>query len=124
MKAPVRLCCGQRHNGPVCPDGQVMCCICFGRFRQEDLNVLDNGKKEDVCKTCANKEKVANGYWIVELEANVYLAGWHGDPGKTSIRRNAIKYENKECADKAIKSSRANYRPFTDACAIFVNYST
>lgn len=57
--APVRLCCGQRHWGAVCPDGKVMCCICFERVSQDNLNVLANGKKEDVCKSCAQKEQNA-----------------------------------------------------------------
>jgi len=54
---PVRLCCGKRHWGVVCPDGKVMCCICFERVSQSDLNVLPNGKKEDVCKACAKMEQ-------------------------------------------------------------------
>lgn len=53
---PVRLCCGERHWGCECPDGKVMCCICFGRFDLDELNALSNGKKEDVCKQCADKE--------------------------------------------------------------------
>ena len=57
MEPPVRLCCGQRHWGPVCPDGKVMCCVCYKRFEQDELNELPNGMKEDVCKECANKEK-------------------------------------------------------------------
>ena len=57
--APIRLCCGQAHWGAVCPDGKVMCCICFEHVSQDDLNVLANGKKEDVCKSCAQKEKNA-----------------------------------------------------------------
>ena len=55
---PVRLCCGQRHWGAVCPDGKVMCCICFERVSQDDLRVLPNGKKEDVCKACHEMEKL------------------------------------------------------------------
>lgn len=54
---PVRLCCGQRHFGVVCPDGKVMCCLCFSRFSQKDLHVLEDGQKEDVCTGCANKER-------------------------------------------------------------------
>ena len=54
---PVRLCCGERHWGVVCPDGKVMCCICFERVSQDDLRVLPNGKKEDVCKACDKMEK-------------------------------------------------------------------
>ena len=55
---PVRLCCGQRHRGAVCPDGKVMCCICFERVSQDDLRVLPDGKKEDVCKACDAMEKL------------------------------------------------------------------
>lgn len=58
-QAPVRLCCGQRHFGVVCPDGKVMCCLCFHRFAQEDLNVREDGEKEDVCKPCAEWEKTS-----------------------------------------------------------------
>ena len=54
--APVRLCCGQRHFGVVCDDGKVMCCICYERVPQNELNVLSNGKKENVCKVCAEKD--------------------------------------------------------------------
>ncbi len=54
---PVRLCCGERHWGAVCPDGNVMCCICFERVSQDDLRTLPNGKKEDVCKACDEMEK-------------------------------------------------------------------
>jgi hypothetical protein len=56
LDAPVRLCCGQRHFGPVCPDGMVMCCLCFERVPQAKLNVAANGQKEDVCNECAKKE--------------------------------------------------------------------
>jgi hypothetical protein len=44
---PVRLCCGQRHWSVVCPDGLVMCCICFDRFEPNDET------REDVCWRCA-----------------------------------------------------------------------
>lgn len=56
--APVRLCCGQKHYGMVCPDGKVMCCLCFNRVSQDELNVTSGGMKEDVCKSCAEKEKI------------------------------------------------------------------
>jgi len=56
-EAPVRLCCGQRHWGSICPDNKVMCCLCFRRTSLEQLNTLPNGKKEDVCLSCAAKEK-------------------------------------------------------------------
>lgn len=63
---PVRICCGQPHHGPVCPDGLVMCCICFNRVPQDRLAVLEEGDGadvssapilEDVCKTCRRKEQ-------------------------------------------------------------------
>lgn len=52
----VRLCCGQEHSGVVCPDGKVMCCLCFLRFEIAELNVGDDGRKEDVCRKCAEEE--------------------------------------------------------------------
>ena len=41
----VRLCCGQRHSGTVCPDGMVVCCICFERVSQQQLNTIDGKKR-------------------------------------------------------------------------------
>lgn len=48
---PVQLCCGERHWGVVCPDGKVMCVICFNRFDPHDLF-----GDEDICIWCADKE--------------------------------------------------------------------
>lgn len=53
---PHRLCCGQAHWGVICPDGKVMCCICFSRFSQDELHVDENGDREDVCKPCGEIE--------------------------------------------------------------------
>lgn len=50
--APVRLCCGQAHWGVVCPDGRVMCTICFGRYEQDELHVDATGTTWDVCASC------------------------------------------------------------------------
>lgn len=55
-EVPVRLCCGQRHLGVVCPDGLVMCCLCYRRVGFEDLAVTDDGQREDVCTSCAAEE--------------------------------------------------------------------
>lgn len=50
---PVRLCCGKRHYGPVCPDGKVMCCVCFERFSIRDLATDERtGIKSDLCHNC------------------------------------------------------------------------
>lgn len=54
---PTRLCCGQKHHGPVCPDGKVMCCLCFNRVNQDELHVLPDGQKEDVCNDCFDEEE-------------------------------------------------------------------
>lgn len=51
----MRLCCGQPHWGAVCPDGLVMCCLCFGRFDQENLHVDEAGTKWDVCAGCGRE---------------------------------------------------------------------
>jgi hypothetical protein len=57
-ETPVRLCCGQRHYGAVCPDGLVMCCLCFERFPVEQLQVVALGQYEDVCLLCAQSERM------------------------------------------------------------------
>ena len=53
---PVRLCCMQRHYGPMCPDGKVMCCLCFDRFPVWALNTGRSGYIDDVCVWCAEEE--------------------------------------------------------------------
>lgn len=58
MESPVRLCCFQRHNGVVCPDGSVMCAICFDRVAVDDLAV-EAGSRIDVCKPCHRAEAEA-----------------------------------------------------------------
>lgn len=55
---PVRLCCRQRHFGVVCPDGKVMCQLCYSRFGTDQLYVDENGDKWDYCLECAEMEKV------------------------------------------------------------------
>jgi len=57
---PVKLCCGQKHYGLICPDGKVMCCICFERVQQHQLNVINHNKgtRENVCVRCAAEEKM------------------------------------------------------------------
>jgi hypothetical protein len=52
-----RLCCGQQHTGPVCPDGLVMCCICFTRADPEDLYTDADGSCWDICSQCAAAEQ-------------------------------------------------------------------
>lgn len=52
-RPPYRLCCGQPHFGVQCPDGLVMCCICFSRFPVSELHIdPSDGKRVDVCKDC------------------------------------------------------------------------
>ena len=53
---PVRLCCFQRHWGVVCPDGLVMCELCFGRFLQDDLYIEADGQKVNICRDCGERE--------------------------------------------------------------------
>ena len=59
---PVRICCGQRHWDAVCPDGLVMCCICFSRFQIDQLAVdPSDGKHWDVCIGCEELNEKARG---------------------------------------------------------------
>lgn len=37
-------------------DGTVLCCICWERCRMGELNPVEGGKVEDVCKQCAADE--------------------------------------------------------------------
>lgn len=64
---PIRNCCQQHHLGPVCPDGLVMCRICFKRVSRDRLHVLDDGDGaevssapiyEDVCRACRARERL------------------------------------------------------------------
>jgi hypothetical protein len=57
VSPPVRLCCGQRHYGVVCPDGKVMCCSCFERVTLGELSVDENGTRVDVCVPCDHLER-------------------------------------------------------------------
>lgn len=52
-----RLCCGQDHNGVGCPDGLVMCCLCFSRVLPEELWADEDGNKWDICKPCEASEQ-------------------------------------------------------------------
>jgi hypothetical protein len=56
---PVRLCCGHRHWGAMCPDGLVMCCICYGRFTPNNLFIDKDGQKWDMCIPCGEQEVTA-----------------------------------------------------------------
>lgn len=56
-KPPIRLCCMERHWGAVCPDGKVMCCICFDRFDQDQLFVDADGQKWDICLADGERER-------------------------------------------------------------------
>lgn len=50
---PVKVCCGKQtseHNGPVCPDGLVQCCICFKRFEPTPAT------EWDLCPDCEISE--------------------------------------------------------------------
>lgn len=57
---PVRVCCGKEHSGVMCPDGLVMCCLCFERVPVTRLHVTSDGGRENVCQSCATKEGSGN----------------------------------------------------------------
>ena len=59
MLAPVRICCGKRHLSVDCPDGHVMCCLCFDRFPVSDLNFAENGGFEQVIVIHAQGDQYA-----------------------------------------------------------------
>jgi hypothetical protein len=49
---PVRVCCGQRHTTIACPDGKVMCQLCFSRVEVDGLAIDGDGNRVDVCLPC------------------------------------------------------------------------
>jgi hypothetical protein len=63
---PVRLCCGQRHWTVKCPDGLVMCCICFSRVPVTELHADEHGYIWDTCRDCKRDE---NAY--EQIQANL-----------------------------------------------------
>lgn len=58
-EAPIRNCCLQRHYGVVCPDGLVLCQLCYERFDQAELYVDPEGCKWDMCRRCGEHEEEA-----------------------------------------------------------------
>ena len=44
--------------------------------------------------------------YIVELEENVWIADWDGDPGRTIVKNNAKVFDNKKEAEESIKMAR------------------
>jgi hypothetical protein len=60
--------------------------------------------------------------FIVELESGVWLAPWHGDPGRTVVKKNARVYTSKKGANIALGISR-RFRDFNNARVISINYS-
>lgn len=52
--------------------------------------------------------------WVVELECDVWLAPWTGDPGRTIKRENAKEFDSFEKASDALDEAR-KYRPFVNA---------
>jgi hypothetical protein len=57
-KPPTRICCGEPHYGPMCPDGLTMCCLCFERFAVPDLYIGADGYVWDYCRVCASRESI------------------------------------------------------------------
>jgi hypothetical protein len=51
---PVKLCCGQRHWTIRCPDGLVMCELCYDRFQEADLQPVEDDPtaRWNICKPC------------------------------------------------------------------------
>lgn len=52
--------------------------------------------------------------YVVELEPNVFIAAWSGDPGRTTDLNNAQLFDKKAYAEVALFHAR-KYRPFKEA---------
>lgn len=51
---PFRSCCGKQHAGHVCPDGLIMCHLCFERFLPEHI---DMSGYYPACVFCREEER-------------------------------------------------------------------
>ncbi len=52
--------------------------------------------------------------FIVELEQDVWIADWDGDPGRTCVESNAKRFRKRGPAGNALTAAR-KYRPFLNA---------
>jgi len=52
--------------------------------------------------------------YIVQLDFELWLAPWHGDPGRTMVIENAKWFTSRRQAEKALEDAR-KYWPFPDA---------
>lgn len=57
--------------------------------------------------------------YIVELQAECWLATWTGDPGRTCVESSAKRYNTRAKAGKALDAAR-KWRPFLDAWIVEV----
>ena len=53
MIDPVCLMHGKKMSEHRC----LYCCLCYKDITPDECNVTDDGKKENVCKPCAEKER-------------------------------------------------------------------
>ena len=52
--------------------------------------------------------------YIVELEHNVFISYWDGDPGRTTQKAHAKVFNTKKLAERGLKKAR-KYKPFKKA---------
>ena len=48
--------------------------------------------------------------WVVELESGVWLAPWHGDPGRTLFAGSAKRFPTQAAAHRALVAARLYHR--------------
>jgi hypothetical protein len=57
------------------------------------------------------RNEIVTTYYIVQLEPDVWLAPWDGDPGRTEAIENAKRFPSRKAAEKALDDART-YRSF------------
>lgn len=55
MIDPVCIIHGKKASEHQC----LYCCLCFISLTSQDCSIDENGDKQDVCKDCCEKEKLA-----------------------------------------------------------------
>ena len=68
----------------------------------------------DAWQKVQNRKHAMRTYWIVQLEHEVWLAPWYGDPGRTEAIENAKRFSSRKAAEKALEQAR-EYRAFREA---------
>ena len=89
-----------------------------GAMSDRIADMIDDACRDtQVSKVQVDPERVTmpqSKHYIVQLEFEVWLAPWFGDPGRTCTIETAKRFSSRQQAVNALEAAR-QYRPFRDA---------